>query len=97
MNNENREAAIAAIRTCRTLESLDKMLVRFDLTDSQEIIDYLNECMYSPEIFRCPEGETSLDEDLDMTKQIFLAGTWRVSELYEHMRGSKKNTGIVHA
>jgi hypothetical protein len=45
---ENREAAIAAIRTCKTIDSLNDMLKRFELNDHQEIIDCLNECMYNP-------------------------------------------------
>jgi hypothetical protein len=42
---QNREAAIAAIRTCKTRDALDDLLRRFDLSGSQEIIDCLNECM----------------------------------------------------
>lgn len=93
MPNENKEAAIAAIRTCKTLDSLNKVLKRFDLVDSQEIIDCLIECMYSPETFRCPGGDTSVEEDLEMAKQIFLVGTWRISELHERMGMSAKAMG----
>jgi len=91
MMRESMEAAIAAIRTCKTLDSLDRMLRRFDLTDSQEIISCLNECMYSPDVFRHPGDEVSVDEEVETTKQIFLTGVWRISELYERMKISPKN------
>jgi hypothetical protein len=97
MMEENMEAAIAAIRTCKTPDSLDKMLKRFELTDNQEIIDCLNKCMYEPERFYCPGDDISIDEDLEMTKQIFLAGVWRVSELYERMRITPKETTVAGA
>jgi hypothetical protein len=45
---KNKEAAIVVIRTCKTGDSLNDMLERFDLTADREIIDCLNECMYNP-------------------------------------------------
>jgi hypothetical protein len=82
---DNMDAAIAAIRTCKTRNSLDDMLGRFEITDSQKIIDCLDECMYNPEKFysSCP---TSIEDELEFTKQIFLTGTWRLNDFYERMR-----------
>ena len=81
----NLEAAVAAIRTCRTMDTLDAELARFDLHEPQEIIDCLNRCMYNPERFFSSGDGVSVEEDLEMTKQIFLAGTWRLNEFYERM------------
>ena len=80
----NIEAAIAAIRTCKTQKSLDDMLARFELTDSKEIINCLNQCMYSPKRF-FSSSSVSVEDDLELTKQIFLAGTWRLNEFYDRM------------
>ena len=76
------EAAVAAIRTCKTLDSLNSMLARFELTDSHEIIDCLNNCMYNPQTFNSSESITAEDE-LEFAKQIFLTGTWRLNEYYD--------------
>jgi hypothetical protein len=81
---ENKEAAIAAIRTCKTGDLLNDMLKRFDLADGQEIINCLNECMYNPRRFFSSEP-ISLEDELELTKQIFLTGTWRLNEYYERM------------
>ena len=82
---KNMDAAIAAIRTCRERDALDDMLVRFEITDSQESIDCLNKCMYDPEKFDSSHP-TSVEDELEFTKQIFLTGTWRLNDYYECMR-----------
>jgi len=91
---ENLEAAVAAIRTCKTSDSLNSMLARFELTDSQEIINCLNECMYNPTRYFSANNVT-IEEDLELTKQIFLTGTWRLNEFYNRMgipQNNKVNT-----
>jgi hypothetical protein len=81
---ENREAAIAAIRTCKTRESLEDMLSRFEIAGEQEVIDYLNTCMYNPQIF-FSSRPASLEDECEFTKQVFLTGTWRLNEYYDRM------------
>jgi uncharacterized protein YaaN involved in tellurite resistance len=81
---ENKEAAIAAIRTCKTRETLDDMLVKFEISESGDTVKYLNECMYSPQRFF--SDRITSDDDLEFTKQIFLTGTWRLNEFYDRMR-----------
>jgi hypothetical protein len=82
---KNKEAAIAAIRTCKTIDLLDDMLKRFELTESREIIECLNECMYNPVRF-FSDKQITQEEELEFTKQIFLTGTWRLNEYYDRMR-----------
>lgn len=79
---KDKEAAIAAIRTCKTRESLDRMLDNFELKDTQETIDFLNICMYNPQTFSSPKPVT-IEIELEITKQIFLTGTWRLNEYYD--------------
>ena len=80
----NREAAIAAIRTCGTRDSLDEMLGRFEITGAEDTISCLNECMYNPQTFFDPSPVTFEDE-LEFTKQVFLTGAWRLTIYYERM------------
>jgi len=93
----NLEAAVAAIRTCKTMDSLDAELARFDLREAGEIIDCLNRCMYNPERFFSSGGGVSIEDDMEMTKQIFLAGTWRLNEFYERMGIPSQKAESVHA
>ena len=81
---KNIEAAVAAIRTCKTRESLYELLAKFEIAEPQEIIDCLNKCMYNPERFfsSCP---ATVEDELEFTKQIFLTGTWRLNEIYDRM------------
>jgi hypothetical protein len=81
---KNREAAVAAIRTCKTRETLDDILARFEITETREAIECLNECMYNPQIFFSTKP-LSLEDELEFTKQVFLTGTWRLNEYYERM------------
>jgi hypothetical protein len=83
LTGNQREAAVAAIRTCKTREALDEMLALFEITDGEEIVKCLDECMYSPEKFYT--NAISPEADLEFTKQIFLAGTWRLNEFYDRM------------
>jgi uncharacterized protein YaaN involved in tellurite resistance len=78
------EAAVAAIRTCKTRESLDEMLKKFEISNAEEIIECLDECMYNPQRFFF--NEIPQDVDLEFTKQIFLTGTWRLNEFYDRMQ-----------
>jgi hypothetical protein len=80
---ENRDAAIAAIRTCKTRGDLDEMLTKFEIPDGEETIKCLDECMYSPQKFFATS--MSLDTDVEFTKQIFITGAWRINEVYERM------------
>lgn len=84
------EAAVAAIRTCKTQTALDDMLGRFELTDSREIVECLNRCMYDPERY-FSANKVTIEEDLALTRQIFLTGTWRLNEFYDRMGISLRN------
>ena len=93
----NREAAVAAIRTCKTLDSLNAELERFDFRGADEIIACLNECMYNPERFFSSGGGVPIEDDLEMTKQIFLTGTWRLNEFYDRMGIPSQKVEYAHA
>jgi hypothetical protein len=81
---KNKEAAVAAIRTCKTKETLEDILRRFEIKETREAIDCLNECMYNPRIF-FSKKPVSVEDELEFTKQIFLTGTWRLNEYYDRM------------
>jgi hypothetical protein len=81
---ENQEAAVAAIRTCKTRKDLDDMLERFEIKDTVKAIACLNTCMYTPLTFASPKPIPP-EDDLEFAKQIFLTGTWRLNEYYDRM------------
>ncbi|MDR0556767.1 MAG: hypothetical protein LBG43_02705 [Treponema sp.] len=81
---KNKEAAVAAIRTRKTREILDDMLARFEIMETREAIECLNERMYNPQIFFSTKP-LSPEDELEFTKQVFLTGTWRLNEYYERM------------
>lgn len=81
---KNQEAALAAIRTCKTRKDLDDMLEQFEIMNVKDAIDCLNECMYKPQTFGSPTP-ISLEDELEFTKQIFLTGTWKLNEYYDRM------------
>jgi hypothetical protein len=81
---ENKEAAIAALRTCKTRETLEDILARFEITDTQKSIDCLNECMFNSKISFSPRP-LSLKDEFKFTKQIFLEGAWRLNEYDDRM------------
>jgi hypothetical protein len=89
-----RDAAIAAIRTCKTREELTDMLNRFDITDERDTIDCLNQCMYNPQVFFTSKPASIADE-LEFTTQIFLTGKWRLNIYYERMGIPAKAEGVV--
>lgn len=92
----NREAAIAAIRTCRTRDSLDEVLGRFEITGTENTISCLNECMFSPQTFFASKPVT-VEDELEFTKQVFLTGTWRLNILYDRMGIAAKETAVADA
>ena len=88
---KDREAAIAAIRTCKTRDSLNDMLKRFEVVEIQEKLDLLYDCMYNPQTFST-SGELTLADELEFTIQIFLTGGWRLNEYYDRMGIGVANT-----
>ena len=85
------EDVITETRSCDTRDKLDKTLNRHGITDTQEIIDFLNECMYSPQVFYSLKPK-KLEDELEFTKQIFLTRTWKINEYYERMGINKTET-----
>jgi hypothetical protein len=92
----NKEAAIAAIRTCKTRDALDEMLDRFEITGTRDIIYCLKACMYNPQTFFAVKPIT-VEDELEFTKQVFLTGTWRLNEYYDRMGIGVKEMAAVHA
>ena len=92
----NREAAIAAIRTCKTRYDLDEMLERFEIEGIQDTISYLRVSMYNPQTFFAAKPIT-VEDELEFTKQVFLTGTWRLNEYYDRMGIAAKEMAVVDA
>ena len=88
-SKQEREALIAAIRTCKTRAQLGKIFERFDVKSPKVKYNVLQKAMYNPQTFG-PERLETPEEKLEMQIQIFLAGAWRISEVYDKLGPDRK-------
>ena len=96
-NLENEDGLIKTIRDCKNRKALEEKLQLNRFADSNKTIEFLNKCMYNPITNFSAGKNITLDEKLEMTKQMFLAGTWRLNEVYELIRKSKSEAVFTHA
>jgi hypothetical protein len=81
---ERDKIVIGALKECTTRASIDDIFDRFNITDTQERIDKLNQCMGDPQTF-FSSGEVSLEETYELTIQMFLTMSWKLNEIYDRM------------
>jgi hypothetical protein len=82
--DERDKIVIGALKACITRESIEDTFERYDITDTQEKIDKLNQCMGDPQTF-FSSGKVSLEETYELTIQMFLTMSWKLNELYDRM------------
>jgi hypothetical protein len=81
---ERDKIVIGALKECTTRESIEDTFKRYDITDTQEQIDKLNQCMGNPQTF-FSSGKVSLEDALELTIQMFLTMSWKLNEIYDRM------------
>jgi hypothetical protein len=82
--NERDKIVIGALKACTTRESIEDTFERYDITDTQEKIDKLNQCMGDPQTFFSSD-KVSLEETYELTIQMFLTMSWKLNEIYDRM------------
>jgi hypothetical protein len=82
--NERDKIVIGALKACTTRESIEDTFERYNITNTQEKIDKLNQCMGDPQTF-FSSGKVSLEETYELTIQMFLTMSWKLNELYDRM------------
>ena len=75
---------VSALKACTTRAYIEDTFRRYDVTDTQEKIDKLNQCMGDPQTFFSP-GDVSLEETYELTIQMFLTMSWKLNEIYDRM------------
>jgi hypothetical protein len=73
---------MGTLKECTTRESIGDAFKRYGITDTQEKIDRLNQCMGNPQTFFSP-NEVSLEDTLSLTIQMFLTMSWKLNEIYD--------------
>jgi hypothetical protein len=81
---ERDKIIIGALKECTSRETIEDTFRRFQLTDLQEQIDRLNDCMGNPETFFSSE-EVSLKNKYELTIQMFLTMSWKLNEIYDRL------------
>jgi hypothetical protein len=81
---EREKIVIGALTECTTRESIDDTFSRYNITDTQEKIGKLNQCMGDPQTF-FSSGKVSLEEAYELTIQMFLTMSWKLNKIYDRM------------
>lgn len=78
---KERAIAVGALSKCSDSEMLESTFERFQISDYNEKISCLNECMGNPTTFFSTGDNISLDKKYYMTKLMFLDRSWEVAAL----------------
>lgn len=83
------EGLVAALRTTKTRNDVEKMFTTFKVEDIKEKTDYLDKAMYADEVFySCGNSDNTPDALLQryyITLGMFIEGSWRIAELYDRL------------
>jgi len=78
MSKINKKTIIKQLLFSTTNENIDKVFDENDIKDYGKRISLLRECMKATEISYYPsKRETSLKDEYDYEKAIFVEGSWR--------------------
>jgi hypothetical protein len=81
---EKNKIVIGALKECTTRVSLEETFKLYNITDTQQRIDKLNQCMGNPQTFFSSD-EISIDDKYELTIQMFLTMSWKLNEIYDRM------------
>jgi len=83
MDEDNDNILIGALKGCSSRASVEKTLTLYKVEDKSERIDRLNDCMGNPQTFF--SSDVSTDDKYELTIQMFLSGSWKLSEIYDRL------------
>jgi hypothetical protein len=78
---ERAKIVVGALKECRSVEAVEEVFSLFHIAGFSERMRMLDECMGSPETSYW--GEPCEKDQYEIQVQIFLAGIWRLNEVYE--------------
>ena len=81
---ERDKIVVGALRECGSRESIEDTFKLFGIGGKTERIDKLNDCMGNPQTFFSSDN-VSLDDKYELTIQMFLTESWKLSEYYKRL------------
>jgi hypothetical protein len=81
---ERDKIVIGALKECTTRVSIEDTFDLYNIMDTQDRIERLNQCMGNPQTF-FSSGKVSLEETYELTIQMFLTMSWKLNEIYDRM------------
>ena len=81
---ERKKIVVGALKECSSRDSIEDTFKLFSIDDKTERIDRLNVCMGSPQTFFSSD-KISVEEKYELTIQMFLTKSWKLSEYYERL------------
>ena len=92
MNEEKNNIVTSALKGCGSKESIEDVFALFQIGDKTERIVKLNDSMGNPQTF-FSSNEISIEDKYELTVQMFLTGSWKLSEYYERL-GIESNARV---
>ena len=83
MDEDKDNILIWALKGCSSRASVEETLTLYKVKDKAERIDRLNDCMGNPQTFFSSDINT--DDKYELTIQMFLSGSWKLSEIYDRL------------
>ncbi|CEM62216.1 hypothetical protein DWQ65_03200 [Treponema phagedenis] len=93
MSKENMDQRIVvSLRESKTKEKIEDTFKTFNIQDIQEKTAYLDEAMYSPEVFYSSgEERITPEHKYELALQMFLEGSWKLYSYYEKLGLGQEN------
>ena len=84
MSEEKDKIIVGALKECSSRESVENIFKLFGIDDTAGRVGRLNDCMGNPQTFFSSD-KISAEEVYELTIQMFLTGSWKLSEYYERL------------
>jgi hypothetical protein len=84
MSEEKDKIIVGALKECSSRESIENIFNLFGIDDKSGRVGRLNDCMGNPQTFFSSDN-ISVDDKYELTIQMFLTGSWKLSEYYERL------------
>ena len=83
MNEEKDNIIVGALKGCSSRASVEETFELYKVEDKSERIARLNDRMGNPQTFF--SSDMSTDDKYELTVQMFLNGSWKLSEIYDRL------------
>jgi hypothetical protein len=81
---EKDKIIVGALKGCSSRTSIEDTFKLYNIIEKPERISKLNICMGNPQTFFSSDN-VSIDDKYELTIQMFLTGSWKLSEIYDRI------------